>query len=86
MNEALLIWDPTFKKNFNFGENEKLSVEEVIVQNLQVVIYKYLNCVERYLLKLGASSDANFLTHASPSEDVHGLLKNDVTGTFFLRE
>jgi hypothetical protein len=81
-----LIWDPNFKKNFNFGENEKLSVEEVIVQNLQVVIYKYLNHVEKYFLKLGALSDADFLTHVSPLEGVYDLLRNDATETFFLYE
>jgi hypothetical protein len=32
------------------------------------------------------TSDADFLTHASPPEGVRDLLMNDATGTFFLRE
>jgi hypothetical protein len=36
--------------------------------------------------KLGTSSDADFLIHASPQEGVRGLFRNDAMGTFFLRE
>jgi hypothetical protein len=39
-----------------------------------------------FFAKLGASSDADFLTHASPPEGVRDLLRNDAMGTFFLRE
>jgi hypothetical protein len=36
--------------------------------------------------KLGASSDADFLTHSSPLEGVRDLLRNDALGTFFIRD
>jgi hypothetical protein len=39
-----------------------------------------------FFAKLGASSDADFLTRASPPEGVRDLLRNDAMGTFFLRE
>ncbi|MCI43665.1 hypothetical protein A2U01_0064903, partial [Trifolium medium] len=39
-----------------------------------------------FFAKLGASSDADFLTHASLPEGVCDLLRNDAMGTFFLRE
>ncbi|MCI60930.1 hypothetical protein A2U01_0082186, partial [Trifolium medium] len=38
-----------------------------------------------FFAKLRASSDADFLTHASPLEGVRDLLKNDTMRTFFLR-
>jgi hypothetical protein len=37
-----------------------------------------------FFAKLGASSDADFLTHVSPLEGVLDLLKNDAMETFFL--
>jgi hypothetical protein len=39
-----------------------------------------------FFAKLGALSDADFLTHASPLECIRNLLKNDTTGTFFFRK
>jgi hypothetical protein len=39
-----------------------------------------------FFVKLGASLDVGFLTHVSPPEGVHDLLKNDTFGTFFLSE
>jgi hypothetical protein len=39
-----------------------------------------------FFAKLGASSDTDFLTDASPPEDVRDLLRNDAMGTFFLQE
>jgi hypothetical protein len=33
--------------------------------------------------KLEVSSDADLLTHASPSEDARDLLRNDAIRTFF---
>ncbi|MCI21779.1 hypothetical protein A2U01_0042949, partial [Trifolium medium] len=39
-----------------------------------------------FFAKLGASSDADFLTHASPPEGVRDLLKNDAMETFFLHD
>jgi hypothetical protein len=39
-----------------------------------------------FVAKLGASSDADFLIHASPPEGARDLLRNNVMGTFFLRE
>ncbi|MCI59492.1 hypothetical protein A2U01_0080747, partial [Trifolium medium] len=39
-----------------------------------------------FFAKLGASSDADFSTHASALEGVHDLLRNEAMGTFFLRE
>jgi hypothetical protein len=39
-----------------------------------------------FFAKLGATSDVDFLTHASPPEGVRDLLRNDAMGTFFLRD
>jgi hypothetical protein len=39
-----------------------------------------------FFAKLGALSDADFLTHTSPPEGIRDLLRNDATGTFFLRD
>jgi hypothetical protein len=39
-----------------------------------------------FFAKLEASSDADFLTYASPLKIVRNLLKNDATGTLFLCE
>ncbi|MCI64955.1 hypothetical protein A2U01_0086213, partial [Trifolium medium] len=38
-----------------------------------------------FFAKLGVSSDVDFVTHTSPPEGVHDLLRNDAMGTFFLR-
>jgi hypothetical protein len=45
-----------------------------------------MNQCANFFSKLGALSDADLLTYASPPEDVHDLLRNDAMGTFFLRE
>jgi hypothetical protein len=37
-----------------------------------------------FFAKLGASSDVDFLTHASPPEAVRDLLRNDAMRTFFI--
>ncbi|MCI73792.1 glucan 13-beta-glucosidase, partial [Trifolium medium] len=39
-----------------------------------------------FFAKLGASSDADFSTPASPPEGVRDLLKSDTMRTFYLRE
>jgi hypothetical protein len=39
-----------------------------------------------FFAKLGAFSDASFLTPVSPPKGVRDLLKNDAIRTFFLRE
>jgi hypothetical protein len=44
------------------------------------------NQCANFFAKLGASSDVDFLTHVSPPEGVRDLLRNDATGTFFLRD
>jgi hypothetical protein len=36
-----------------------------------------------FFVKLGTSTDADFLTYASPPKGVCNLLKNDATKTFF---
>lgn len=71
-------------------------IHDVLIQDIKellsqtnVSLYHTLRegnqCVDFYA-KLGASSDADFLTHVSPPEAVRDLLKNDAMGTFFLRE
>jgi hypothetical protein len=44
------------------------------------------NQCANFFAKLGASSDADFLTHASPSEDIHDLLRNDTMKILFHRD
>ncbi|MCI50277.1 glucan 13-beta-glucosidase, partial [Trifolium medium] len=39
-----------------------------------------------FFAKLGATSDVDFLTHASPPEDIRDLLRNDALGTLFRRD
>ncbi|GAU12290.1 hypothetical protein TSUD_141980 [Trifolium subterraneum] len=39
-----------------------------------------------FLAKLGASSDADLIIHASPPDGIFDLLKSDSSGTFFLRD
>jgi hypothetical protein len=39
-----------------------------------------------FFAKLGATSDADFLTYASPQEGVRDRLRNDTMRTFFPRE
>jgi hypothetical protein len=54
-----------------------------------VSLYHTLRKMNQYadfFAKLEASSHADFLTHASPSEGVRGLLKNNTIRTFFLCE
>jgi hypothetical protein len=38
-----------------------------------------------FFAKLEASSDVDFLTHASPPENIRDLLRNDAIETFFIR-
>jgi len=39
-----------------------------------------------FMAKLGASSNIEFLLHASPPDDLLHLLKTDAAGTFFFRD
>jgi hypothetical protein len=41
-------------------------------------IFREKNQSVDFFAELGASSDANFLTHDSPPQGIHNLLKNDV--------
>jgi hypothetical protein len=63
-------------------------IKELFLQT-NVSLYHTLregNQYADFFVKLGASSDASFLTHVSPSEGVRDLLRNDAVGTFFFCE
>ncbi|MCI14143.1 S-like ribonuclease [Trifolium medium] len=77
------------------GPHVKYHTHVVLIQDIKellaqtnVSLYHTLrerNQCADFFAKLGASSDADFLTHASPPKDIRDLLKNDAMGTLFLR-
>jgi hypothetical protein len=82
--------------NFIKGLQVKFHIYAVLIQDIKellsqtnVSLHRTLReenqCVY-FFAKLEASSDADFLTYASPLKIVRNLLKNDATGTLFLCE
>jgi hypothetical protein len=74
----------------------KFHIYAVLIQDIKVLLsqtnislqdtLREVNQCADFFAKLGASSDVDFLTYASPPEGVRDLLKNNATGTFFLYE
>ncbi|GAU33795.1 hypothetical protein TSUD_221330 [Trifolium subterraneum] len=63
-------------------------IKELISQSNITLCHTFRDgnqCVD-FLAKLGASSDADLIIHASPPDDIFDLLKSDSFGTFFLRD
>jgi ribonuclease HI len=78
------------------GPQVKYHIHAVLIQDIKellsqanVSLHHTLregNQCADFFAKLGATSDVDFLTHASPPEGVRDLLRNDAMGTFFLRD
>jgi hypothetical protein len=45
-----------------------------------------MNQCANFFAKLGASPDADFMSHAFPPESIGDLIINDAIGTFFPRK
>jgi len=73
----------------------KFRVYAVLIQDIKELIARinvtacHTLCEESqcadFMVKLGASSNIEFLLHASPPNDMLHLLKIDAVGTFFSR-
>ncbi|KAK2392428.1 hypothetical protein QL285_065789 [Trifolium repens] len=96
IDELVCYSDSLHFVNLIKGPQVKFHVNAVLIQDIKellsqtnVSLHHTLRegnqCADLFA-KLGASSDADFLTHASPPEGVRDLLRNDAMRTFFLRE
>ena len=82
--------------NFIPGPSMKFHVYAVLIQEINellvqvnVIVCHTLrdgNQCADFMVKLGTSSNIEFLLHASPPDDQRHLLKIDVVGTFFYKD
>jgi hypothetical protein len=96
IDELLCYSDSLHYVNLIKGPPDKYHIHAVLIQDIKELLsqanvslhhtFREKNQCADLFTKLRASSDANFLTHASSSEGVRDLLRHDATGTFFLRE
>ncbi|CAJ2638352.1 S-like ribonuclease [Trifolium pratense] len=96
IDELVCYSDSLHCINLINGPQVKYHIHAVLIQDIKELISQtnvslYHTLRERnqcadFFAKLGASSDADFLTHASPPEGIRDLLRNDAMRTFFLRE
>ncbi|MCH94411.1 S-like ribonuclease [Trifolium medium] len=96
IDELICYSDSLHCVNFIKGPHVKYHIHAVSIQNIKellsqtnVSLYHTLregNQCADFFAKLGASSDADFSTHAFPPEGVRDLLRNDAMRTFFLRK
>jgi ribonuclease HI len=95
VDELVCYSDSLHCVNLINGPQIKFHIYAVLIQDIKellsqtnVSLYHTLregNQCADFFAKLGSSSDADFLTHASPPEGVRDLLRNDAMGTFFIR-
>jgi ribonuclease HI len=96
VEELVCYSDSLLYINLIKGPIVKYHVHAVLIQDIKEFIsqrnvtlchtFRERNQCVDFLAKLETSSDADFLIHASPSEDLLDLCRSDSTGTFFLRE
>jgi ribonuclease HI len=95
VDELVCYYDSLHCVNLINGSQIKFHIYAVLIQDIKellsqinVSLYHTLregNQCADFFAKLGSSSDADFLTHASPAEGVRDLLRNDAMGTLFTR-
>ena len=81
--------------NLISGSSSKYHIHAVLIQDIKdmlaqvnVSLHHTLregNQCADYFAKLGASSDVDILIHQSPPDDLRPMLRNDASGTLFLR-
>ncbi|CAJ2628075.1 N-hydroxycinnamoyl/benzoyltransferase [Trifolium pratense] len=96
IDELVCYSDSLHSVNLIKGLHVKYHIHAVLIQDIKellsqpnVSLYHTLredNQCADFFAKLGASSDADYLIHASPPDGVRDLLRNDAMGTFFLRD
>jgi ribonuclease HI len=93
--ELICYSDSLLSINLITGNPSKFHVHAVLIQEIKDKLAQ-LSCLLHhtlregnycadYLAKLGASSDASLSLHSSPPDDLRPLLRNDASGTLFLR-
>jgi hypothetical protein len=88
IDELICYSDSLHCVNLIKGSQVKYHIHAVLIQYINELLSEInvsFQCTI-FFAKLEASSDADFLTYASPPEGVRDLLRNDAMGTFFLRE
>ena len=75
--------------------NSQFHLHVVLIQDIRDMLFQGNYSVHHtlregtycadYFAKLGASTDARIQIHSSPPEDLRPLLRNDASGTLFLR-
>jgi ribonuclease HI len=95
IDELVCYSDSLHYVNLIKGPQVTYHIHAVLIQDIKelisqpnVSLYHTLregNQCADFFAKLGASSDVDFLTHASPLENIRDLLRNDAIETFFIR-
>ncbi|XP_045803019.1 uncharacterized protein LOC123896706 [Trifolium pratense] len=96
IDELVCYSDSLHSVNLIRGPHAKFHTHAVLIQDIKELLsqtnaslYHTLregNQCADFFAKLGASSDADYLIHASTPDGVRDLLRNDAMRTFFLRE
>ncbi|GAU41508.1 hypothetical protein TSUD_302460 [Trifolium subterraneum] len=96
IDELVCYSDSLLCINLIKGPIVKYHVYAVLIQDIKELIsqsnvtlchtFREGNQCADFLAKLGASSDADLIIHASPPDGIFDLLKSDSFGTFFLRD
>ncbi|KAK2445291.1 hypothetical protein QL285_016239 [Trifolium repens] len=96
IDELVCYFDSLHCINLIKGPQVKYHIYAVLIQDIKELLsqtnaslhhtLREGNQCADFFAKLRASSDADFLTHASPPEGVHDLLRNDALGPFFIRD
>ncbi|GAU40444.1 hypothetical protein TSUD_397630 [Trifolium subterraneum] len=96
IDELVCYSDSLLCINLIKGPIVKYHVYAVLIQDINELIcqsnvtlchtFREGNQCADFLTKLGASSDADLIIHASPPNGIFDLLKSDSSGTFFLRD
>lgn len=93
--ELICYSDSLLSINLITDNPSKFHVHAVLIQEIKDKLAQ-LNCLllhtlregnhcADYFAKLGARSDASIFLHSSPPDDLRPLLRNDATGTLFMR-
>lgn len=93
--ELVCYSDSLLSINLISGISSRYHVHAVLIQDIKDKLSQ-MNVSLRHTLregnhcadffaKLGAGADARLLLHSSPPDDLRPLLRNDATGTLFLR-
>jgi ribonuclease HI len=95
ITELVCYSDSLLSINLISGNPSRYHVHAVLIQDIKDKLsqmnvslrhtLREANSCADYFAKLGAGSDARLLLHSLPPDDLRPLLRNDATGTLFLR-